>query len=85
MPTVVRHGRLRIVIYTTDHRPAHVHVIGPDGDAVFNLNCPLGPSELRENYGLSGRELTAAERVINENIGVLCRVWEGIHGDAQRN
>jgi hypothetical protein len=49
MPTVLRRGRLRIVIYLADHRPAHVHAIGPDGEAVFNLNCPSGPSELREN------------------------------------
>jgi len=80
MPTVLRHGRLRIVIYPADHRPAHVHVIGPDGEAVFNLNCPGGPTELRENYGLRRRELPIAERSINVNIGELCRTWEGIHG-----
>jgi len=80
MPTVLRHGRLRIVIYPADHRPAHVHVIGPDGEAVFNLNCPGGPAELRENYGLRTRELRVSERVINEHIHELCRAWEGIHG-----
>ena len=73
MPTVFRHGRLRIVVYPADHRPAHVHVIGPDGE---------GPAELRENYGLRRGELTVAERAINEHIGGLCPAWEGIHGDA---
>lgn len=80
MPTVLRHGRLRIVIYPADHRPAHVHVIGPDGEAVFNLNCPRGPVGLRENYGLPSRELAVAERVINKHVSELCRAWEGIHG-----
>jgi len=40
------------MIYGNDHRPAHVHVWGPDGEAVFILNCWQGPAELRENYGL---------------------------------
>lgn len=82
MPTVVRCGR-PIVIYPADHRPAHVHAIGPDGEAVFNLNCPAGPSELRENYGFKSRTLTTVERLINEHVGELCRAWEGIHGIAQ--
>ena len=81
MPTVFRHGRLRTIVYPADHRPAHVHVIGPEGEAVFNLNCPGGPAALRENYGLRRRELTVAERAINEHIHELCLAWEGIHGD----
>ncbi|WHZ20694.1 MAG: hypothetical protein OJF55_002843 [Rhodanobacteraceae bacterium] len=28
MPTILRLGGLRVVIYPNDHRPAHVHVIG---------------------------------------------------------
>jgi hypothetical protein len=32
-------------------RPAHVHVIGSECEAVFHLNCPYGPVELREDYG----------------------------------
>ncbi len=82
MPTVLRHGRLRIVVYPADHRPAHVHVIGPDGEAIFNLNCPAGPSELRENYGMKARALSATERLINDHIVELCRAWEEIHGIA---
>ncbi len=82
MPAVLRRGRLRIVVYPADHRPPHVHAIGPDGEAVFNLNCPTGPSELRENYGARGRALTAMERLINDHINELCRAWEGIHGIA---
>ena len=82
MPTVLRRGRLRVVIYPADHRPPHVHAIGPEGEAVFNLNCPTGPSELRENYGAKGRVLTAMECLINGQIDELCRAWEEIHGIA---
>ena len=82
MPTVLRRGRLRIVIYPADHRPAHVHAIGAGGEAVFNLNCPAGPSELRVNYGTKPRVLTAIERLLNNHINELCQAWEGIHGIA---
>jgi Domain of unknown function (DUF4160) len=82
MPTVLRHGRVRIVIYLADHRPAHVHVMGPDGEAVFNLNCRNGPCELRENYGLKTRTLNDIERLINKHVNELCGAWEGFHGIA---
>ena len=51
MVTVLRSDGFRVVIYPNDHRPAHVHVIGAGKEAVFNLHCPKGPPELRENYG----------------------------------
>ncbi|MCY4396412.1 MAG: DUF4160 domain-containing protein [Rhodospirillaceae bacterium] len=38
MPTVLRLDGLRVVIYPNDHRPAHVHVVGGDGEAVFDLH-----------------------------------------------
>ena len=53
MPTVLRIGGLRVTIYPNDHPPPHVHVIGANGEAVFLLNCPGGPAELRESFGFS--------------------------------
>ncbi len=53
MVTVLRVNGFRVVIYPNDHRPAHVHVISAEHEAVFNLNCPDGPPSLRENYGFS--------------------------------
>ncbi|WP_182915673.1 DUF4160 domain-containing protein [Massilia cavernae] len=53
MPTISRFFGLRVVIYPSDHLPAHVHVIGDGGEAVFDLHCPAGPPELRETYGFS--------------------------------
>ena len=55
MPTVLKVFGLRVVIYPNDHRPAHVHIIGNGCEAVFNLHCPKGPPELRENYGFAQR------------------------------
>ncbi|PYX69778.1 MAG: DUF4160 domain-containing protein [Acidobacteria bacterium] len=81
MPTVLRFEGLRVVIYPNDHRPDHVHVIGRGYEAVFNLNCPAGPVEVRENYGFSRREVTHIERVLRNHLAALCGAWESIHGN----
>jgi hypothetical protein len=36
MPTIATINGYRVVIYTADHRPAHVHVIGAGFEIVFN-------------------------------------------------
>jgi hypothetical protein len=43
MPTIKRIDGLRVMIYSNDHPPPHVHVIGADREAVFELHCPAGP------------------------------------------
>jgi len=82
VPTVLRLGGLRVVVYPNDHRPAHVHVIGRGCEAVFNLNCLAGPMELRENYGFRGGALSHMLDVLAANLEDLCRGWEHIHGIA---
>jgi hypothetical protein len=81
MPTVLRVGSFRVVIYPNDHRPAHVHVIGPEHEALFYLRCPAGPVELRENYGVRSREIARMEAVLNERVVDLCGTWREIHAD----
>ena len=49
---------------------------------VFNLNCPPGPVDLRENYGFPSRELNHILDVLTANLKDLCRAWEHIHGIA---
>ena len=82
MPTVLRIGALRIVIYPNDHRPAHVHVIGQGHEAVYELNVPAEEVTLRENYGFTRRDLAAIARALVQNLEALLRAWEGIHGPA---
>lgn len=81
MPTVLRLDGLRVMIYTNDHRPAHVHVISSVGEAVFVLNCPKGPPELRERYGVTLRTLNDIQRELAQHLLVLCPKWREIHGD----
>jgi hypothetical protein len=81
VPTVHRFRGFRVVIYPNDHRPPHVHVIGADLEAIFELNCPDGPARLRENYGFSFREITQVEAELIYHIDKLCAAWRSIHGE----
>ena len=80
MPTVDRIGAYRVTIYPADHRPAHVHVIGPEGEVVLNLNCPNGPIVERENYGLTASQVRRFKRYLEPKIPQLCSEWHAIHG-----
>jgi hypothetical protein len=82
MPTVLRFEELSVVIYPADHRPSHVHVFGGGNEAVFNLNCPGGPVELRENYGFPRRAITSIRGALNAAVPMLCEEWRRIHGQA---
>ncbi len=83
MPTVLRVAGLRIVIYFADHRPAHVHVIGRGGEAVFDLNCPKGPPVLREVYRVARADVGRIRGIVAGELSVLCAAWEAIHGKAR--
>lgn len=80
MPTIFRIDGLRVVIYPNDHRPAHVHVIGPTGEVVFILNCPDGPPDVRENYGFKPMEVSRIVDALTDALAVLCNEWNRIHG-----
>lgn len=61
-----------MVIYPNDHRPDHVHVIGADGEAVFVLNCPAGPPELRESHGFSPQAVSRFQDDLAASLATLC-------------
>jgi hypothetical protein len=79
LPTILRLQGVRVVIYLNDHRPAQVHVIGRGTEVVFNLNCPAGPVQIRENYGFSRREIARIESMLTDHLIELCGQWECIH------
>lgn len=81
MPTVLTLDGLRVVIYPNDHRPAHVHVIGPGEEAVFDLHCPGGPPELRDNFGFTRAALNSIAHALSLALNKLCIDWRRIHGD----
>ena len=78
MPTVLRIGGLRVVIYPNDHPPAHVHVLGPGWLVVINLSGP----KVRETINCSEREARSALRLIADHQAELMDAWRRIHGRA---
>jgi hypothetical protein len=80
MPTIDRYQGLRVVIYPNDHRPPHVHVIGRGCEAVFRLNCPSGPLELRNVLHFDDQEITRLAAWLASRIHHACLGWSRIHG-----
>ncbi|MFM0069240.1 DUF4160 domain-containing protein [Paraburkholderia aspalathi] len=80
MPTFFRALGYSVLIYTHDHRPAHVYAVGPNGRCVFDLNCPDGPLELREASGIATAQIRRLARAIEPEIQALCAQWRKFHG-----
>ena len=80
---VVVHRALgfRIVIYTQDHEPAHVHVTGP-GRAKINLLGPDGCPEVVDVVGIKKSDMRRLLTEVTEHQDRLMREWERIHGRA---
>lgn len=57
-------------------------MIGRGFEGVFNLSCPSGPVQLRENYGFSRREIRQFAALLMDRLEELCPAWERIHGVA---
>ena len=78
MVTVHREGGFRVVIYSNDHDPAHVHVIG-DGEVVINLLGADGQPEVRQAYGATNADIGKALRIVTEQRAMLLAKWQEIH------
>lgn len=81
MPSVLPKLRgWRVVIYTNDHLPPHVHVIGPAEHARFELLCDLGQVRLRSNIRFTLSQLQKIARHLIKHLDHLCQEWARIHG-----
>ncbi len=69
-----------MAVLSNDHPPPHVHVIGPDRSAKFELNCPAGPVRLVEQRGFRHSELNDVIRKIAGHLNACCALWEEYHG-----
>ncbi len=76
MPTVWRDGNLRVVIYTDDHPPPHVHIYG-DGETKIALTGDIGIVRI---VGATPRESRRALAIVREKRDMLIERWNGIHG-----
>jgi hypothetical protein len=76
----MRVGRFRVVIYTNDHPPAHVHVWAADGEVRIQLGNRPAAARIVLRNGMNVPEAHAALRVVVEHWDELGKAWEEIHG-----
>lgn len=77
MPTLLRINGFRVVIYTADHEPMHVHVINAEGEAVIVIGRK---ARLIRSGGMKDKSIQNAVEIVQDNAGMLAEAWETIHG-----
>jgi hypothetical protein len=81
MPTVLNVRNTRVVIYSNDHPPPHVHAVrGNEACARFALNCPEGPVELMDHEGYKLAEIREIGAAIAASLPAICAKWKESHG-----
>jgi hypothetical protein len=79
MVTIYQAGGLRVIIFSNDHEPAHVHVFG-DGQAKINLVGPKEKPELVWAAGMKRNEVRRAMALVAEHRAEFLARWREIHG-----
>ena len=69
------------MIYTDDHEPAHVHIVGP-GLAKVHLLGPDGQPEAIEVRGIKRSDMRRLYAEIVERRDEFLAEWERIHGSS---
>lgn len=80
MVTILKEGGFRIVIYTNDHAPAHVHVIKAGGEAKINLSGTDGNAELVWADGCKKSDVRRAMQIVETHRESFLAEWSKIHG-----
>jgi hypothetical protein len=81
VPTVLTIRNIRVVIYSNDHPPPHVHAIRRDGArATFLLNCPDGPVVLTSQTGFRAADISEIGRSIAAELPAICAKWSTTRG-----
>ena len=82
MPTVLRAGGFRIVIFLPprEHEPPHVHVRSTSGEVVINLAVGSKPQMVRSTVGMRTNEVALAYWLVEEHTEQLLERWRALHG-----
>ena len=69
---------MRVVIYSDDHEPAHVHCIEDENVVVLILDAPEGQLLERECWGFSERDVNRIRKDLLPHIKHLRKEWKRI-------
>lgn len=83
MPTVLRRGGFRVVIFLPprEHRPPHVHVQNSDGEAIIELATGHSPQRVRQVAGMRNRDVVRAFWLVEVKADYLLACWQRYHGE----
>ena len=76
MGTIAIYRNVRIVIFSRDHRPPHVHAIAPGAEAVFELEN----LRLIRAHGFDAKAIMKIRQFLDERREELREAWHEIHG-----
>ena len=80
MPTILRQDGFEVMVFTNDHRPAHVHVFKAEGEVVIHLGSKAAPPTVRINIGMSRADERRALIIVGGHQVELLLEWRRIHG-----
>ena len=81
MPTVLRVGGFRIVIFSPprEHGPPHVHVRNAGGEVIIELPGGGRPQSVREARGMRDADVAIAFSIVEQKTELLIRSWREHH------
>jgi uncharacterized protein DUF4160 len=75
-PTVFEDRGYRVMIFSSDHPPAHIHVLKGDKRARLYLS----PVAVWENNGFSPAEIREIIDLVRSHKGHCWKIWHELHG-----
>ena len=72
-PTVFRKNKYRFFFFSREEDRIHIHVASPSGEAKFWLQPIVS---LALNNGLSKKELTESQKIIEGNTSEIVKAWK---------
>jgi hypothetical protein len=70
------------MIFSRDHWPPHVHVVGPNVRAKVSIEASEVFPRILTNVGLSASQMKDVLLAIDDNWARLQLRWREIHGDS---
>jgi hypothetical protein len=71
-PTLYKFGNARVVMYPKDHKPPHVHVISPEGEAKFDIQT----FECLFVRGFSKKDIRRMKEFLSARKKNLMEAWD---------
>jgi Domain of unknown function (DUF4160) len=77
MPTIFREDGFRIVIFTDDHMPPHVHIFKSGAEVKIEL---IEPKIIKVEGKISSKDVVRAYDLVVDRQLEFLEKWEEIHG-----